>query len=309
MIQQNDSTPALSVLTPVLNGRKYIERCLNSVIDQGLENVEHVISDGGSTDGTLEILKEYSKRFPTRVRYICKKDNGVGSALKNAYAESKGRLIAWLDADDEFKPESLVRVLQEFEYDLDANFIYGNCDIIDSESKLIGHFIVKDFDRWHWLNEWHYIVFCATFFTRRLIEDVGFVNDLGNDLDFYLRVVKKYKLKRIDFPFTNYRLHDGSISLKRSKREEKIRVQRAFQDFCLVLRYGGSLFSPRALTFVAVMEPRIKLVLYPLYRLFPGVFKRLAYAIRLSIAQPSEAAGSYMSTSFQRIKDYVVFRK
>ena len=285
------NAPRVSVLTPILNGNKYLDQCIRSVLDQSYPNIEHVFVDGGSTDGTLATLADYQARYPDRIKFTSGTDRGVGSALQKAYKLSTGEIIGWIDSDDFYQPNALATAISYFQANPQAHFIYGRCNIVNATSDVIGCFVIKDFDFDEWLQVWHYIVFCATFFRRDVIETVGFVNNLGNDLSFYLRVAKRFKMYRLNQTLTNWRLHEGSISLKRAPREHKIRTDRAKEDFLLVLRYGGSICSPRALTYYAVLESNVAnsilpvaKALRPLIGFSYPVLQRIDYEIRCSIS-------------------------
>lgn len=302
MAQDSVTAPLVSIMTPVFNGNKYLEQCIQSVLSQTYPNVEHVFADGGSTDGTLDTLARYHAKYPDRVRYVSGPDVGVGSALKKAYKISRGAILGWIDSDDLYEPHAVETAIATFRQMPDAHFIYGRCNIINAKSEVIGCFVVKDFDKDQWLNIWHYIVFCATFFRREVIETVGFVNDLGNDLDFFLRIAKRYPLHRIDRTLTNWRLHEDSISLKRALRESNIRRDRAREDFYLVLKHGGSIFSPRALTYFAVMEQSIANRLRPVLGFSYPFLKRISHQVKFSIAVAQRSAsGSFASPLFKNI--------
>ncbi|GEM_PF-468638 len=285
--------PLVSILTPVFNANKYLEQCIQSVLSQTYPKIEHIFADGGSTDGTLDILAKYQEKYPDRIRFISGPDKGVGSALNKGYKISKGEIIGWIDSDDVYQTDAVETAIKSFQAKPDVYFLYGGCNIINANSETIGCFVIKDYDLNEWLNAWHYIVFCATFFRRDVIEKVGFVNNLGNDLSFYLRVSKKFKMHRIEKRLTNWRLHDDSISLKRASREHKIRKNRAKEDFFLVLRYGGSIFSPRALTYFAVLEPSIKNALRPFIGFTYPFLKKIAHQVKFSIAVVQQKNGSF----------------
>ncbi|WP_051249568.1 glycosyltransferase [Maridesulfovibrio zosterae] len=279
-----ENSKKVSIVTPVFNAEKYLEQCIESVLAQTYPNVEHVFADGGSTDSTLEILAKYKEMYPDRIQYSSESDNGVGDALKRAYRQCTGDVIGWIDADDRYEPDAVENAMAYFSQNADAYFLYGKCDLINADNEIIGCFVIKDYDKREWLNVWHYIVFCATFFRREVIEEVGFVNDLGNDLCFYLRVGKKFKMHRIDKKLTNWRLHQDSISLKQADREASIRKDRAKEDFMLVIRHRGSLFSPRALTYLAVLEPVLVKKLKPFLGFAYPLLGRIGYRIKASIA-------------------------
>lgn len=283
---QKVSYPLVSILTPILNGdrKNYLDQCIESVLNQSYSHIEHIFVDGGSTDSTLDKLAYYQRLYPKKIKFISEKDKGVGSALKKAYKLSQGKIIGWLDSDDFYELDAIKTAVNFFDANSRASFLYGGCNVIDEKTDIIGTFVIRDFDKQVWLNEWHYIVFCACFFTREVIDRVGFVNNLGNDLYFYLKVAKKFKLHRLEKTFTNWRLHDESISLKKAKREHTIRCNRAKEDFFLVLTRGGSLFSPRAMTYFAVLEPIMAKKLRSFLGFAFPFLKRLSYEMKFCIS-------------------------
>ena len=149
--------------------------------------------------------------------------------------------------------------------------------MINEEDDVIACFVIKDFDLQEWLNRWHYIVFCATFYRRQVIEKVGYLNNLGNDLDFWLRVNKHFKLHRIDKLLTSWRLNSQGISLKQNSREDKIRKNRAKEDFFLCVRYGGSVFSPRASGYRSIVQSRTAETMRPYLGFAYPLINRLFY--------------------------------
>ncbi len=297
--------PLISILTPILNGEKYMEQCIQSVLNQSYLNVEHVFSDGGSTDGTLEILTEYHAKYPDRIRFISEPDKGVGSALKKAYKISKGEIIGWIDTDDLYQLDAIETAVSFFNENPNAFFLYGGCNIINAKNEVIGNFVIKDFNKDEWINIWHYIVFCATFFRREVIEKVGFVNNLGNDVYFYMKVSKKFKMYRIEETLTNWRLHDDSISCKKASRESNIRKNRAKEDFLLVLRHGGSIFSPKSLTYFAVLEPSIANKLRPFIGFSYPFLKKIVHQVKFSIAVVQQENRSFAYPLSRNIYDVI----
>ncbi len=303
--------PLVSILTPVFNANKsgYLQKCLDSVLEQDYDRIEHVFADGGSTDGTLEILEQYRVQYPDRIKFISEPDNGVGSALKKAYAHSSGELIGWIDADDYYEKTAVSSAVQYFCNYEELNFIYGSCAIVDDDGEPIGDFVVREWNKKIFLNEQHYIIFCAAFFRREVVQRVGFVNDLGNDIYFYMNVAKKFSLYKVGEKFTNWRLHSQSISLNPSAREQSIRRQRAKEDFFLVIRHGGSIFSPRAMTYLAVLEPELANFFRPVLGFTYPFLNRIVFQIKTSIAMVHRTeSGSYARPLFKRIWKNI-FRK
>lgn len=122
----------LSIITPVLNGKRYLPECLASTAIPGEYPIEHVVVDGCSTDGTLDLLKEWSAKHP-HLRWISEKDNGQSSAMNRGLQLAQGEWIGFLNADDYYHPDTLPRILSLIE-NTPADFIYGNCEILHQET-------------------------------------------------------------------------------------------------------------------------------------------------------------------------------
>lgn len=100
----NRAEPLLSVITPSLNNATYIRQTIESVLTQDYPHIEHLVIDGGSTDGTVAILREYGCRYPDRFRWISEPDKGQSDALNKGISLARGEFIAWQNADDYYLP-------------------------------------------------------------------------------------------------------------------------------------------------------------------------------------------------------------
>ena len=94
--------PKVSIVTACYNSEKYIEDCIKSIMRQTYDNVEHIIVDGGSTDGTLDIIKKYENQY--NMRWISEKDNGMYDAITKGFRMASGEIYAWLNSDDMYMP-------------------------------------------------------------------------------------------------------------------------------------------------------------------------------------------------------------
>lgn len=92
--------PLVSMITPVLNADKYLESCINSVLNQNYNNIEHVFVDAGSKDMTLDILRKYRQDYPKRIRFASGKDKGACDAWNKGWEIAAGDILGWLGADD-----------------------------------------------------------------------------------------------------------------------------------------------------------------------------------------------------------------
>ncbi len=237
--------PQVSIITPVLNGIKYLETCIQSVLNQSYPYIEHIFVDGGSSDGTLDMLSNYKAKYPDRIRFVSEPDRGVGEAVNRGLKMAKGEIFAWLDSDDVYEPDAIMTVVEFFRSNPDAYFVFGEGNIINEKGEVIRERPTKDFNLKEVINDKCYILLTSAFYRREVIERVGLFNTLGNDVDFWIRVAKQFQMHRIEQTLSNWRLHGDSISISGEANKRRMVRQRFREDYALCRQYGGSIFAPR----------------------------------------------------------------
>jgi len=178
--------PAMTVVTPSYNQAAYIRRTIESVLSQGVPDLEYLIFDADSTDGTRDILAEYQ----SRVSIVIEKDKGQADAVNKGLRAAHGDVIGWLNSDDVYYPGTLQRVLDEFRQRPNADVLYGEADHIDADDRVIEPYYIEPFD-YQRLKEVCFICQPATFFRRRIVEAQGPLRvDLRYcmDYEFWLRI-------------------------------------------------------------------------------------------------------------------------
>lgn len=254
------ANPLVSIVTPVFNGVKYLEACIQSVLNQGYSNIEQIFVDGGSTDGTLEMLADYQSRYPGRIRFVSERDEGVGEALNRGLKLAKGQIFGWLDSDDLYETDAIAAVVGFFTQNPEAYFVFGACDTINETGKLTGKHPVKDWDLKEAINDRHYIVMGAAFYRREVVEKAGDFNTLGNDLDFWLRVAQSFKMHRIQKTLYRQRQHGENVTFSKDSRRAKMNRDKYRQDYLLCRKYGGGIFAPRVRRyFIFVLLDKLRL--------------------------------------------------
>lgn len=206
--------PLVSVITPVFNNVRYIEECILSVLEQNYPNIEHVFVDGGSTDGTLDILKRFNERYPERVRYISEPDRGACDAWNKGWGMAKGEILGWLGADDLYEHNAISDVVDFFGANPEALFVSGGCNIIDKNSQLIVKVPASEFNLEKALSGHNCIMAPAAFYKREVIEKVGSLDISINicDHDYWIRVGKLFPIYRTENCLASFRIHDKSVS-------------------------------------------------------------------------------------------------
>lgn len=234
-----------SILTPTFNAERYIGSSIESLVSQKYQDWENIIVDNFSTDKTEQIVKHYQKKFPNKIKFVRQKSD-IGEALNIALSKASGDIIGWLDSDDIYLPNALNDVFKTFISNDKIRFVYGNTGIINQYDNMIGVFRVEKFNKELWINEWHHIVLSSTFYKKDIFNQISFLNKLGNDLEFYLRAAKITQLTYINKNLSSYRIHPTNVSNNQDSRSNLIRKNRAVEDLLLIVKYRGSLFSPKA---------------------------------------------------------------
>jgi glycosyltransferase involved in cell wall biosynthesis len=137
------SAPKISIVTPSFKQAAFIERTILSVLDQGYPNLEYYVQDGGSEDGTAEVLKRHEYRL---AGWQSRPDRGQAQAINRAFAKTTGDVMAYLNSDDILVPGSLAYVAEYFERHPEVDVVYGHRIVIDDNDREIGRWIMPAHD-------------------------------------------------------------------------------------------------------------------------------------------------------------------
>jgi len=222
--------PLVSIVTPVLNGNAYLEQTILSVLGQTYDNIEYIIIDGGSTDGSLETIKKYEERIDY---WISEADSTMYDAVNKGIKAASGDILAYLCTDDLYYPDTIQTVVDHFQKHPGAEMVYGNCDFIGPKGEIIFKY---RFPRYRWKT---YICFScsslaepATFWRSSIHKKIGYFDAsfrYAGDFDFYAKAGKCCRFSRIKKTIARYRLHGSAITAKfgeRIKHETNIVHQR-----------------------------------------------------------------------------------
>lgn len=206
----------ISVITPVYNGERFIESCLQAVIEQNCQSVEHIIVDGGSSDRTIEIVQQYAAQH-CHIRWISEKDRGQSDAMNKGVQLAQGEILNFLNVDDYYEPNVLNRILELFADLPNPSFLVGNCHVWDDSGNL------KKFNRPKHLKltelllgadiNPHPINPSAYFYHASLHQLVGLYSldeHYTMDIDFILRVAQVIQMQYVDEAWGNYREISGT---------------------------------------------------------------------------------------------------
>jgi len=205
--------PLISIITPVLNGRKFIDDTIRSVIGQRYDNIEYIIVDGGSTDGSLDVIKGYAGRVD---RWLSEKDRGMYDAINKGLRMARGEIVAYINSDDIYHPDVFRTVADYFDRHTDTALVYGDCDLINENGRFLYTYHYPDFR----INFFLALDHCtipqpASFWRRSIHERIGYFDPsykMAGDFDFFARAGRRFHVGHIQRTLAMHRVHGGSLT-------------------------------------------------------------------------------------------------
>src|SRR5512143_3853617 len=127
----------VSIVTPSFNQVQYIEETIRSVLSQDTPQIEYLIVDGGSTDGTVEVIRKYEDRL---VWWVSERDGGQTDAINKGFARAQGEILAWINSDDTYEPGAVAAAVTYLQEHPNVGMVYGDCNYINTSGEVIGKF-------------------------------------------------------------------------------------------------------------------------------------------------------------------------
>jgi glycosyltransferase involved in cell wall biosynthesis len=244
----------ISILTPSYNQAAYLEQNILSILSQDLdESIEHIVMDGGSTDGSVDLLRKYPHLI-----WQSEPDGGQTHALNKALAISTGDIVGWVNSDDMLPAGALSTVYEYFMKHPDHHILVGNLLIVDEHSNLLYKIPATEITYDGLLNGVQCVQQVSTFFRRSVFEKLGDFNEslhYGMDHEFFLRAARNFKFYTIDADLGIFRRYAGTKTGSNPLGFIKDRI---------VMRrlYGGRLFcrANAMILYMFISEPFKKLV-------------------------------------------------
>ena len=243
----------ISIVTATLNRKDLLARCIEAVAGQSYPNKEHLIIDGGSSDGTIDSLKSYAEKYP-HLRWISEKDNGISNALNKGLAMATGDIIGVNGDDDCYRPGVFEGVALEFEQNPSAGVVSGNCDHVRNDGT-VAYTQKAGFTSRHDLIEywkhWGRTVFLpapSTFFRKQAVDLVGGFDEAdlyAMDYHHWIKITEKFDVRIIDQVLARFRYDEGTVTFSRSKEQlaETYGISRKYWGSKLSLGYYRMAFS------------------------------------------------------------------
>lgn len=227
----------LSVVTPSYNQARFLRQTIESVLSQQGVELEYIIIDGGSTDGSVEIIQEYAPRL---AYWVSEKDKGQTEAINKGFARATGDVLCWLNSDDLLLPGAAAEALAYLADHPEVGMVYGACTYIDENGRVIGDFPAAQTDYRRLRQGYVHIPQQASFFRAQLWRKVGPLDDsfyFAMDYDLWVRLAAEAPLVHLRRPWASFRLHSDAKTITADDRcwPEMLKVH---------YREGGSFFAP-----------------------------------------------------------------
>ncbi len=208
--------PLVSIVTPVYNLVDFIEETVLSVLNQDYPRIEYIVMDGGSTDGTLEILAKYRDRL----RVISEPDRGTADAVNRGFRLSSGEIFAFLNGDDTYLPGAVRTAVECLTAHPEAGGVYGEANWITEDGRLIRRYPTRPFDPVLLAHEC-YICQPACFLRREIFLKAGLLDpdlECAFDYDLWIRVARLAPLQKTDAVLANSRIRLAGKTLGQRRR-------------------------------------------------------------------------------------------
>jgi glycosyltransferase involved in cell wall biosynthesis len=226
----------VSIVTPSYNQARYLEETMRSVLEQDYPHIEYIVVDGGSTDGSREIIEKYADRLAW---WVSEKDRGQTDAINKGFARARGDVLAWLNSDDTYQPGAVREAVEFLQRNPQVGLVYGDANYIDEHGRVIGRFPAAQTDYRRLRQGYVHIPQQSAFFRADLWRKVGPLDDsfyFAMDYDLWVRLAREAPIVYYPRLWANFRLHSDAKTIAADDRccPEILRVH---------YRDGGSPFA------------------------------------------------------------------
>ncbi|MDH5413257.1 MAG: glycosyltransferase [Flavobacteriaceae bacterium] len=241
--------PKITIVTVSYNHAEYIEDNIKSVIAQNYNNLEHIIIDANSTDGTLAILNKYQNH----ITWISEPDNGQSHGLNKGFKKATGDIIGWVNSDDQLASGALHKISNFFQENPDEIAVVGDQLIISAKGETLRKIQSRSYNHNYLLNQARGITQNSTFFKRHVFDKIGYIDEslsYAMDLDFFIRITKIKKILYLPETLAIYRMHPYS---KTAEGPYKF----AIESLKIRKKNNGSIFSPANINalYIIIFQP------------------------------------------------------
>lgn len=230
--------PLVSIVTPSFNQAAYLEETIQSVLAQDYPRIEYIVIDGGSTDGSVDVIQKYQSSLAF---WVSEQDKGQTDAINKGFDRAKGDILAWINSDDTYNPKAVGEAVLYLMENPDVAMVYADCDFIDEQGRVIGKFASRQTDYKKLRQGYVHIPQQTMFFRAKYWKKVGPLDPsfyFAMDYDLWVRVAARAPIQYLPGrTWANFRIHTSSKTNVNDERGWKEMLRVHYRD-------GGSFFAP-----------------------------------------------------------------
>jgi glycosyltransferase involved in cell wall biosynthesis len=229
--------PLVSIITPSFNQARYLEATIKSVLGQDYPRIEYIIVDGGSTDGSVDVIQKYAGRLAW---WVSEQDKGQTDAINKGFNIATGEIFAWINSDDTYIPGAVSQAVKYLVENPEVGSVYADCNFIDEDDRIIGKFNAAQTNLRRLREGYVHIPQQTVFFRATYWKELGPLDPsfyFAMDYDLWTRIAAHAPFKYLaGQTWANFRLHTSGKTVAADDRcwPEMIRVH---------YRDGGGFFS------------------------------------------------------------------
>lgn len=296
--------PQLSVILPVYNAGNYLSACLDSIVSQTYSNFEVIAIDDGSTDNSVELLREFAHTYPNIKIARNKENRGIGYTVNKALSKAKGQFIARMDADDAMLPERLEKQIKYLQQNPETVLVGGQCLVIDEDGNTTG---TKQNPQAH--SDIYKKMFTTmsvqnptVMINTALVPKKALVHDNSlhpvDDLDLLFRLFNYGKFSNLPDAVLKYRVYRNSSTMKDPKRSFLLTLKVRWQA---IVKYG---YRPNLLSILTCFAQTLTVLLLPNTAVYT-LYAHLRGVKRVTFSRPLRPLLAY---SYKRLANLLVLQ-